>query len=139
MRVQRVDLTGIPLHRPSVRAMGLAMGSQMPSELWITKSYVYRGTGVDIYEEAKPTPKPKPQPKVEKPKPPIRKPRPKAKRIKEPGYRPGDEGRAAIARRIESRVPPNRETPTHWTKSIRPAPGFTPLTGEDLEALLCRE
>lgn len=156
----------VPIHRPSVGAMTITQGSQMPAK--IVKPYVYRGTGEDQFPET-----------VEPPAPP------KSKGLTVEEYRTRERERAkevARMKRIAKRRRENKwareaqararaakqfkveHTPVYlddldievaaaeaaakaesvpapiqmntWRRSPRPAPGFKPLVGADIDDLL---
>jgi hypothetical protein len=136
--------------------MSVTTGSQMPPKM--PKPYVYRGTGEDQFPETRMwggDPKPKPtraqraearrQKKVARQR---RADRLRAKREREraahqarmdakraAGWKPGDEGRAAMAKR-RAREAAAREEWKRQHQHPTPAPGWRPLAGDDLDALL---
>lgn len=119
----------VPLHRDSVGAMGLGIGSQMPAR--VVKPYVYRGTGEDQFPETPPPPRKRP-PRLsqnrKKAKPPRKRYRRETYVYTPPKY-----------------TPPPEPDPEPWTdpvlnipiaRPLRPSPGWRPTTGEDLADLL---
>lgn len=132
----------IPIQRDSVGAMSIASGSSIPNR---SLGYVYRGTGFDQFLEtsypgsstAKPKPKPKPKSKPKR--------KPKAKRLdindvetwhlfpRRPTMRQLKilEAQARQKRQEQERV--RRE---NAAKALRPSPGWSPMKGADLDALL---
>lgn len=124
--------TDVPVHRASVGAMSVTQGSQVSLTV---NPYVYRGKGYDI-REGEPEPKRRPT-KKRKPKP---RPKPKPK---PPGYRKGDEGRAAIAKRVEQArlgrealLAERQAERLRLQARMRPSPGWQPMRGSDLDDLL---
>lgn len=150
--------TDVPVHRESVGAMAVTAGSQMPPKM--PKPYVYRGTGEDQFPETRMwggDPKPKPtraeQAEARRQKKEARQRRADRLRTKRErerqahrdridakraaGWKPGDEGRAAMAKR-RARDAAEREArrKAAFAHAPRPAPGWQPLAGDDLDALL---
>lgn len=151
--------TDVPVQRPSVGAMAVTTGSQMPSK--ITKPYVYQGTGEDQYEKQFPeTEQPKPtkaelrerarcktvarQRRADKARATRERNRQRREKEREEhrarleakraaGWVPGDEGRAAQAqRRAERAAEREAARQARLARAPRPAPGWKPMTGADL-------
>lgn len=125
--------TDVPIHRPSVGAMAVTTGSQMPAK--VTKPYVYRGTGEDMLtpDPPKPTPKPKRKPRAET--------RPRPKRARASRRRPREwNGRFWKPAKPLPPLPlpevgeedPEPPPSPSWMRKPRPAPGWKPMTGADL-------
>lgn len=158
----------VPVHRPSVGAMAVTSGSQMPAK--IAKPYVYRGTGEDQIPETRAwggEPKPKPtkaelaeQRRKKQVARQRRADRLRAKRERDrvrreaereanrlrieakraAGWKPGDEGRAAAAQRRAARAAERGAArEARAARRIRPAEGWKPPTGEDILAALEQE
>lgn len=116
-------LTDIPIERDSIGAMSVT------SPMDRFKPYIYRGTGFDQFPETE-TPVSRRATKKVKPKP---KPKPKARRRRKPKPRPAPKPRS----------PYDWGTPHRWPRyqppprpPVRPAEGWKPLAGADLDALL---
>lgn len=127
------SLADVPIERDSIGAM--RMGLESP---WPINWYVYRGTGVDQFPETyEPKPKPKPRPKQ------PRKPRPRRKPLdiqdtstwgnwrRPPPPEPRVRKKPGGVHYIK-RPPPPEPKP----RRLRPAPGWQPLQGADIDALL---
>lgn len=155
----------VPVDRPSVGAMAVTTGSQMPAK--ISRPYVYRGTGKDQFPETAAwggDPKPKPtkaeiQERARKKRVArqrradrLRAQRERNRQYREAekaahrarmaakraaGWKPGDEGRATLAkRRAEQAAERERIKAERRLNAPRPAKGWQPLKGEDIESLL---
>lgn len=155
----------VPIHRPSVGAMAVTTGSQMPAR--VDKPYIYRGTGEDQFPETRDwggDPKPKPtkaqlaekrrlakvarQRRADRLRAKRERARQRREREREAhrlrleakraaGWIPGDEGRAAAAkRRAERAAEREAARQARLARAPRPAPGWKPLTGDDIDDLL---
>lgn len=136
----------VPIHRPSVGAMAVTTGSQMPAK--ITKPYVYRGTGEDTL-----TPEPFKEPAKPKSKRKSRrKPKPRVdykrlRRLETQRRLAAQQARDREWQRQRFQKPakplpplplpeigeddPEPTTPS-WVRKPKPAPGWKPMTGADL-------
>jgi hypothetical protein len=129
------SMADIPIERPSVGGMGM---NAVPMPRF--KPYVYRGTGEDQYPQYDPDYRPKPPPKP-KPEPrPERRPKPKPKRKRKPRPK-GPRHLHCWAPMPEWFYPkaepePNPFEHLNLPKPMRPSPGWKPLSGDDLDAML---
>lgn len=152
----------VPVHRPSVGAMAVTTGSQMPAK--ISRPYVYRGTGEDQFPETDYETQ-RERERRERKRRQERERRAKEQRAKRvaaerernrqrrerereahrarvaakraAGWKPGDEGRATLAkRRAEQAAERERIKAERKALAPRPAKGWQPLKGEDIESLL---
>lgn len=128
------SLLDMPVHRGSVGGMSVAAGVQDDHSRF--RPYFYRGTGEDIYALVAPVetqPKPEPKPKKRrkaKPPPPWWSDRPRlnhAPKLPDPPYAP-----ATYALWDEER----EWVPEVISFSPRPAAGWKPPTGVDIDAWL---
>lgn len=121
----------VPIHRPSVGAMSVASGNLMPDTF---KPYVYRGTGEDTLTPFMFMAPPKPKKR-------------KARRVPERSYwRKPRDPRPRMGRKHKYPALPDppyapatyshEPDPWPWKEKIRPAPGWKPMTGADIEDLL---
>ena len=117
-------LDDVPIERDRISAMGA--GSRQITRHSLFKPYVYRGWGIDLFEDlpsvrTEPAPKRK-RKRKRKPRsryhwtPPEHKPEPEPKIEHKPEHKPEPE-------------------PKTEHKPIRPSPGWQPMTGADLDAL----
>lgn len=140
--------TDVPAHRPSVGADPTNMGSLMPPR--IVKPYTYKGTGFDTltphldedWERGRGAPMP--ESRKRKGRARTRKPKPR------PAFRPrlGDPRHPDHHRyykshartepeRIDGAIPmPAPPPPPELPRKIRTTPGWQPMTGADIDALL---
>lgn len=156
-RYPQQPMLDIPIHRASVGAMALAVGSQMPDQSTEFKPYRYRGWGYDLFEEEMGVDYPEPEP----PKPP----KPKKRKRKKPKPRtfppswevwtpppepeplriedentwgnwqrqpvPEPEPKPARVKWVTRNHKPARPAPP-----IRPAAGWSATTGDDIDRML---
>lgn len=135
-----IPFSDVPTGR--VRAMGVTAGIDEHS---LFRPYIYRGIGIDIYD----LPRPRPWPEFEKRKPrkPRKKQAPKFDTRPRLHYRPEPkpEGPIDISRPEtwgnRGKVRPKYEKPKPKCKvsrnaPVRPAPGWKPTTGEDIDQWL---
>jgi hypothetical protein len=125
------------------------MGNQAPSNETQFKPYIYRGTGEDTLTPDIPAPR-----KPRAPKPYVSRNPPDYwanRSVPQSGYKPKAKKRKKPKRRYYSspygyhspKPVIDVELPETWTDPVlavapplRPAPGWRPTTGDDLEALL---
>lgn len=132
-RVTAARMADVPIERDSIGAMAVAAGVLAPYRHGAFKPYVYRGTGVDIYENVVPLPAPKPKRK------PKRKPKPKPRPTPRPRYYPPPAPAPEPVPEQQEKFPkvvPEVERPPI---PVRPAKGWEPMSGAELEALLSEE
>jgi hypothetical protein len=157
--------TDVPIHRPSVGAMAVTTGSQMPPK--ISKPYLYRGTGEDQFPETQGwggDPKQRPtkaelaerrrkkqvarQRRADRLRAKRERNRQRREREREEhlarmeakraaGWKPGDEGRVTLAkRRAERAAEREAARAARAAQAPRPAEGWKPTSGADIDDIL---
>jgi hypothetical protein len=157
--VKRLIYDDVPLHRPSVSAMNLTMGSRMPA--YVTKPYIYRGVGVDTltpdlgedWERGKGKPEPATTTVKRTKSKPKRRPRRKSQWMRDKQERRREAAAArerSLIRAREAAVlaaadrrllrdhgyDPEPEPLPPKPKHVQPAPGWEPTKGVDIDAWL---
>lgn len=138
--------TDVPIHRPSVGAMKVTQGVEV--EGYVFKPYVYRGKGYDIYDDEW-TEKLKRRWTDDQRKT-AQKRRSEKRKVEEARYREEWRKRKVENEIFWSKKRAEHERAKRWTiearanryrmkpapRNIRPAQGWSPTTGEDIEKIL---